>query len=130
MKFCKKCGEELENTVKFCSKCGTQQTKDTKKKIPVAVDDTISTKTPAPQKAKNQLAFENFNTKKQEVYKQLKEASPNDGSCDDKDCGHNNCLALAMKIAAGHDCLDSCPYTSKINDGHAQLSIKFNIFDD
>jgi hypothetical protein len=54
--------------------------------------------------------FNGFNEKKDAVYKILKNASPNDGSCDDKDCGYNNCYALAMKIAAKKEDYDSCPY--------------------
>jgi ArsR family metal-binding transcriptional regulator len=68
--------------------------------------------------------FNEFNEKKQKIYVQLKEASPNDGSCDDKDCGYNNCLTLAMKIAAGKDDFDSCPYIENDDDQISMSSLK------
>jgi ArsR family metal-binding transcriptional regulator len=62
------------------------------------------------RKKEGKKKFNDFNEKKQKIYEQLKEASPNNGSCDDKDCGYNNCLTLAMKIASGKDNFDSCPF--------------------
>jgi ArsR family metal-binding transcriptional regulator len=68
------------------------------------------------RKKEGKKRFNDFNAKKQRIYEKLKDASPNDGSCDDKDCGYNNCLTLAMKIAAGKDSLDSCSYIDDDDD--------------
>jgi ArsR family metal-binding transcriptional regulator len=73
------------------------------------------------RKKEGKKKFNDFNEKKQKIYEQLKEASPNNGSCDDKDCGYNNCLTLAMKIASGKDDFDSCPYIENDDDDNGDL---------
>jgi predicted GTPase len=83
----------------------------------------LNKKTISPKKAGKEK-FNEFNNKKQEIYELLKESSPNEGSCDDKDCGYNNCLALAMRIAAGKDEFDLCPYIENDEDDTDDL---FNV---
>jgi ArsR family metal-binding transcriptional regulator len=76
--------------------------------------ETVLEKEKAKQEGKQK--FNDFNEKKREVYEKLKTVSPNNGSCDDKDCGYNNCYALAMKIAAGKEDYDSCPHIDDENE--------------
>jgi hypothetical protein len=62
------------------------------------------------KKAEGKQKFNTFNDKKAEIYTRLKEVSENDGSCDDKECGCNNCYQFAMKVAAGKDDINDCPF--------------------
>jgi hypothetical protein len=79
------------------------------------------------RKKEGKKKFNNFNEKKQRIYERLRESSPNDGSCDDKDCGYNNCLTLAMKIAADKDDFDSCPYVENDDNEYDSASFSENI---
>jgi predicted GTPase len=60
--------------------------------------------------------FDDFNQRTIEAYETLKTVSPNGGSCEDKDCGCPNCYGFAMKIAAGKNDYDLCPFVENEND--------------
>jgi len=75
-----------------------------------AVETAKEKKAKAQQGKTNREAFQE---KARNIYEKLKEASENDGSCDDKGCGCNNCYQFALKVAAGKEEISLCPKKSQ-----------------